>query len=54
MKFLVSGPGVDHNEILKIASRRVHTTYNFFEMTIHMEANQDPPANLQIDTPVEK
>jgi len=33
-------PGADYNEVLKIASRRIHAKYNFYEMTIHIEAFQ--------------
>ncbi|XP_046672694.1 zinc transporter 2-like [Homalodisca vitripennis] len=37
-------PGADHNEVLKNASRKIHAKYNFYEMTLHIEAFQDNTA----------
>ncbi|KAK9505453.1 hypothetical protein O3M35_009511 [Rhynocoris fuscipes] len=38
---VVIKPGVDPSEILKLSSKKIHTKYNFFEMTLQIEYFQN-------------
>lgn len=39
--FFFQGPGMNTSMILKIASQKMHSKFNFFEMTLQIEEFQE-------------
>lgn len=42
-----AGPGVNSSTILKVASKKIHQKFNFFEMTLQIEEFQEQMANCK-------